>query len=72
MPYGQLGVNIEAVVQVGNPIRKVIEYADSNRMDLIVVGNVGLGSSTFAKLKVLGSVSRGIAKSTSCPVLVIH
>lgn len=71
MPYGQLDVNIEAVVLVGNPVRKVIEYADNNKIDLIVVGSVGLGSR-FAKLKALGSVSRGIAEGTSCPVLVIH
>lgn len=70
MPYKQAGVNIETVVLIGNPVKKALEYAEKNNVDLIVVGSVGL--SGFAKLQALGSVSRGIAERATCPVLVIH
>ena len=70
MPYKQAGVNIETVVLIGNPVKKALEHAEKNNVDLIVVGSVGL--SGFAKLQALGTVSRGIAERATCPVLVIH
>ena len=48
----------------------ITEFAYKEKVDLIVVGSVGL--SGISKVKVLGSVSRAIAEMASCPVLIVH
>jgi hypothetical protein len=44
--------------------------ADKEKVDLVVVGSVGL--SGISKIRVLGSVSRAIVEMASCPVLIVH
>jgi nucleotide-binding universal stress UspA family protein len=48
----------------------IIEFAVKEKVDLIVVGAVGL--SGISKIKVLGSISRAIAERSNCPVLIVH
>ena len=40
------------------------------KIDLIIIGNIGLGG--LSKVKALGSVSRGVAEKTMCPILIVH
>jgi nucleotide-binding universal stress UspA family protein len=63
-------LHITTKVLLGQPIEKVIEYADEEKVDMIAIGSVGL--SGFSRLKALGSVSRGIVERAKCPVLVVH
>jgi nucleotide-binding universal stress UspA family protein len=49
---------------------KILELAEKEKVDLIVIGNVGL--SGVSKLKTLGSVSRAISERSQCPVLIVH
>jgi len=49
---------------------KIIELAEKEKVELIVIGNVGL--SGLSKLKTLGSVSRAVSERSPCPVLIIH
>jgi nucleotide-binding universal stress UspA family protein len=61
------------VLVVGNGLSisdTIIDFADKEKMDLIVLGNVGL--SGLSKVKALGSVSRDIVEKSVCPVLVVH
>jgi len=61
------------VLVVGNGLSisdTIIDFADKEKMDLIVLGNVGL--SGLSKVKALGSVSRYIVEKSVCPVLVVH
>jgi len=61
------------VLLVGNGLSisdTIIDFADKEKMDLIVLGNVGL--SGLSKVKALGSVSRDIVEKSVCPVLVVH
>jgi nucleotide-binding universal stress UspA family protein len=61
----------EVLVSHGNSISDtIIEFANKEKADLIVIGNIGL--SGISKLKSLGSVSRSIAEKSRCPVLIIH
>ena len=61
----------EVLVIQGNSISDtIIEFANKEKADLIVIGNIGL--SGISKLKTLGSVSRSIAEKSSCPVLIVH
>jgi nucleotide-binding universal stress UspA family protein len=64
---------IRAEVIIGHGLsisNTIIEFADKEKIDLIVTGNIGL--SGISKVKALGSVSRAIAERSVCPVLVVH
>lgn len=50
-------------------VQTLVEYAEDNKVDLIVVGTRGM--TGFKKL-VMGSVSSGIVTHASCPVLVVR
>ena len=64
-------IRTEVVVSQGNSISDtIINFANKEKADLIVVGNTGL--SGISKLKTLGSVSRSITEKSNCPVLIVH
>lgn len=62
---------IRTVVLIGDPVsNRILELAESEKVDLIIIGNVGL--SGISKLKTLGSVSRAISERATCPVMIVH
>ena len=61
---------IKKVISYGRPPEKIIEFARKEKIDLIIIGNVGL--SGISKLKALGSVSRCVSECSPCPVLIMH
>jgi nucleotide-binding universal stress UspA family protein len=66
-------VIIKTEVVVGNGLSisdTIIDFANKEKIDLIVLGNVGL--SGMSKVKALGSVSRAIIEKSVCPVLIVH
>jgi nucleotide-binding universal stress UspA family protein len=68
--YTDKEIKIENVLLDGNPPEKIIEFANNEKVDLIVIGSVGL--SGLSKVKALGSVSRSVSERARCPVLVVH
>jgi nucleotide-binding universal stress UspA family protein len=52
-------VAVETKLLVGHPSQKIIEFVNKEKVDLIVIGNVGL--SGLSKVKALGSVSRSVS-----------
>ena len=65
--------NIKTRVVVRNRLsiaHTIIDFANKENTDLIVLGNVGL--SGMSKIKALESVSRAIVERSVCPVLVVH
>jgi len=63
------GVSLTVVVVETKSISKqIIEYADSKKIDLIVMGSHG--RTGFNQL-LLGSVSNAVVHSSKCPVLII-
>jgi nucleotide-binding universal stress UspA family protein len=68
--YAHHSIKIETISLNGYPSEKIIEFANKEKIDLIVIGNVGL--SGFSKVKALGSVSRSVSERASCPVLIVH
>ncbi|SEN80778.1 Nucleotide-binding universal stress protein, UspA family [Mesobacillus persicus] len=52
----------------GNPESKIIEFADQNQIDIIVIGSRGLNP---LQSMMLGSVSHRVMKKASCPVMII-
>ncbi|MGI0083437.1 MAG: universal stress protein [Nitrosopumilaceae archaeon] len=54
----------------GDAASEIIQAANRLKVDLIVIGSVGL--TGIKKLKTMGSVSRKVSESVSCPILIIR
>lgn len=66
---GLKGIKTEVVL--GRPVSKIVEYAQSKGVDLIVMGSTGYGGIA-KKLRILGSVSKGVLEKAHCPVMIVH
>jgi nucleotide-binding universal stress UspA family protein len=65
------GLTVRTVVTIGRSTSEAIhQLADKEKVDLIIIGNVGL--SGISKLKMLGSVSRAVSERANCPVMIVH
>jgi len=62
------GIKLEAAVDVGLPVRHILDRAASLPADLIVMGTHGAGG--FEHL-VLGSVTEKVLRRAPCPVLTV-
>ena len=49
--------------------RAIMEYAEQNEIDLIVMGASGMGN---VKAFLIGSVSEEVLRKSICPVTVVH
>ena len=54
----------------GSIVNNILNYADKEKVDLIIIGNIGLGG--VSKVKALGSVSRSLSEKVTCPILIVH
>ncbi len=62
---------VKIAVSLGDSVaQRILEIAKTEKADLIIIGNVGLGG--ISKLKTLGSVSRAVCEGSLCPVLLVH
>jgi nucleotide-binding universal stress UspA family protein len=62
------GVKVDTELLEGRPSQTIVEVAEDNGYDLIVIGSRGLGGITGW---ILGSTSRRVVESCTVPVLVI-
>jgi len=62
------GVNFKVEMQIGDPARAILEYAEAESADLIVLGRQG--RRPLAQW-LLGNVAGKIAQKALCPVLII-
>ncbi len=53
----------------GEPVEQIVEVAEQQRADLIVVGTHEPG---FVERLLTGSVSQGVARRAHCDVLIVH
>lgn len=63
------GVEIDTVVDTGDPADVILETAEDGDYDLIIVGNRGM---TGAKRFLLGSVPSKISHHSPCDTLIVH
>ena len=62
-------VKLRTVLREGSPVDAIIDIADDENADVIVVGNRGMGG---AKRFVLGSVPNAVSHHAPCHVLIVH
>jgi nucleotide-binding universal stress UspA family protein len=63
------GVNVEVFPREGDPADAILDVAEEQNADLIVVGNKGM---TGAKRFLLGSVPNKVSHHAPCSVLIIR
>ena len=68
-PYENAGLTVHTHAKSGDPADAIIDVAESNRADLIVVGNKGM---TGAKRFFLGAVPNKISHHSPCSVLIVR
>ncbi len=61
-------INYEIIILHGEPGPTIVEYANKNHFDLVVLGSRGLNG---LQELVLGGVSHKVAKRADCPVLIV-
>ncbi|MBE4909095.1 universal stress protein [Bacillus luteolus] len=61
-------LNYKVTTLHGEPGPTIVDYANSNEFDVVVIGSRGL--NTLQEM-VLGSVSHKVAKRVNCPVLIV-
>ncbi|MGE5638442.1 MAG: universal stress protein [Chloroflexota bacterium] len=61
-------VEVETELVEGNTVEEIVKKSKEGQFDLIVMGARGL--TTIKKL-FIGSISEGVIKNASCPVLIV-
>lgn len=64
-----LGIEIESSLLEGHPSHEIIEFAQNNDSDVIVMGTLGKGGLDRF---LLGSVAEKVTRNSKIPVLVVH
>ena len=64
------GLEIGTKLLTGHISNSIIDFAAKEKVDLIVIGNVG--RSGMSKIRSLGSVSRSVSERSPCPVMIVH
>jgi nucleotide-binding universal stress UspA family protein len=65
-----VNVKVEMVASPTSIVPAIVDYAEKNKVDLIVTGTKGRRRSGLAKL-LLGSVASGVVTYANCPVMVV-
>ena len=65
----EAGVNVETYAREGDPADAILDVAEEQSADLIVVGNKGM---TGAKRFLLGSVPNKVSHHAPCSVMIIR
>lgn len=65
----EAGVKVEPVFLKGIPAEKILDYAEENGIDLIVMGTQGL---TGIKRFLIGSVAENVLRHSKVPVMIVR
>ena len=61
------GNNVKTRILIGRPGDQIVEYAESNQIDLIIMGH----STTGIERAIIGSVAGHVVKYAPAPVLIV-
>lgn len=62
-------VPLESRVAYGDPVEELLDFANREEIDVIVIGSTGKG---FLKRKLLGSVSDKVVRNAKCSVYIVR
>jgi nucleotide-binding universal stress UspA family protein len=62
------GIKLNTIVKRGHPVSLIIDTAQVEHMDLIVMGSRGIGGF---KEMLFGSVSHGVTSHANVPVMIV-
>jgi len=62
-------VTSERMIVVGNPPNEILRIAEDNKLDVIVLGNIG---KTGLEKFLMGSVAEKVVRNSKLPVLIVH
>jgi len=68
------GINVRFIIGMGAPAQGIIDVAENEHVDLIVIGSRELKREkeyAAGKLKLLGSVARRVSEIAESPVMII-
>jgi nucleotide-binding universal stress UspA family protein len=63
------GIPFEAKIIKGNPAEEILKFAEDAKMDIIVIGSIGV---TGLKKSMMGSVAEKVVLHSKVPVMTIH
>lgn len=63
------GVKLRTILREGEPADVIVDVAEEEKVDLIIVGNKGM---TGTRRFVLGSVPNSVSHHAPCSVLIVH
>jgi nucleotide-binding universal stress UspA family protein len=61
-------VNTDVIIGISSIVKEIVEYAEKNKIEMIVIGSRGISG---IKKMLLGSVASGVVTYAHCPVLVV-
>ena len=64
----KLNVQTEVLLDIGSVTKGIVEYAEKNNANLIVLGTRGISG---IKRMLLGSTASGVVTYSHCPVIVV-
>ena len=62
------GINLQVEMKIGDPARAILEYAEAESVDLIILGRQGHRPLTQW---LLGNVAGKVAQKSPCPALIV-
>jgi nucleotide-binding universal stress UspA family protein len=63
-----ISIKTEVLLGVGSVVKEIVEYAEKEKIDLIVLGTRGISG---IKKVLLGSTASGVVTYSHCPVMVV-
>ena len=64
------GIDAHYDILEGVPSDTILKLIKKSNIELVIMGSQGL--SGFNKIMALGSVSRKVSETSSCPILIVH
>lgn len=64
----KITIKTEVLLGVGSVVKEIVEYAEKEKIDLIVLGTRGISG---IKKVLLGSTASGVVTYSHCPVMII-
>jgi nucleotide-binding universal stress UspA family protein len=63
-------VSLQSQVLIGDPFDEIIEFANDEKVDLIIMGTTGL--TGIKKIIAIGSVARNVSENAKCLVMLVR